>query len=98
MNGRSVKVALVQEAPVPLAIDHGIVRLMDHVASAADRGAQLIAFGETFLGGYPLWLDEAPGAALWDHPGTQALHAILLDQALRPDDPRLEPLQALIDA
>nr|WP_295670511.1 carbon-nitrogen hydrolase family protein [Sphingomonas sp.] len=98
MNGRSVKVALVQEAPVPLAIDHGIVRLIDHVMSAADSGAQLIAFGETFLGGYPLWLDEAPGAALWDHPGTQALHAILLDQALRPDDPRLEPLQALIDA
>lgn len=26
------------------------------------------------------------------------MHAILLDQALRPDDPRLEPLQQLVDA
>lgn len=94
----TVKAALVQAAPIPLAIGDGITALLDHVADAADIGAQLVAFGETFLGGYPIWLDEAPNAALWDHRGTQALHAILLDQALRPDDPRLEPLQQLVDA
>lgn len=95
---KTVKAALVQAAPIPLAIGDGITALLDHVADAADIGAQLVAFGETFLGGYPIWLDEAPNAALWDHRGTQALHAILLDQALRPDDPRLEPLQQLVDA
>ncbi len=94
---RTVKAALVQAAPIPLAIGDGITALLDHVADAADIGAELVAFGEAFLGGYPLWLDEAPNAAIWDHPGTQALHAILLDQALRPNDPRLEPLQALVD-
>ena len=94
---KTVKAALVQAAPIPLAIGDGITALLDHVADAADIGAKLVAFGETFLGGYPLWLDEAPGAALWDHRGTQALHAILLDQALRQDDPRLEPLQQLVD-
>lgn len=92
-----LKVAIVQGAPVPLAITTGLERLSGHVAAAIDTGAKLIAFGETFLGGYPLWLDEAPGAALWDHPGTKALHAILLDQSLRPADPRLEPVQALVD-
>lgn len=95
---KTVKAALVQAAPIPLAIGDGITALLDHVADAADIGAQLVGFGETFLGGYPIWLDEAPNAALWDHRGTQALHAILLDQALRPDDPRLEPLQQLVDA
>ena len=95
---KTVKAALVQAAPIPLAIGDGIAALIEHVADAADIGAQIVAFGESFLGGYPLWLDEAPNAALWDHPGTQALHAILLDQALRPNDPRLEPLQALVDA
>ncbi len=95
---KTVKAALVQAAPIPLAIGDGITALLNHVADAADIGAQLVAFGETFLGGYPIWLDEAPNAALWDHRGTQALHAILLDQALRPDDPRLEPLQQLVDA
>lgn len=92
-----VKAAIVQAAPVPLAIGHGITRLIEMVGDAADVGAEIVAFGETFLGGYPLWLDEAPGAAIWDHPGTQALHAILLDQALRRNDPRLAPLQALVD-
>lgn len=95
---KTVKAALIQAAPIPLAVGDGITAMLDHVTRAVDTGAELIAFGETFLGGYPLWLDEAPNAALWDHPGTQALHAILLDQALRPNDPRLEPLQALVDA
>lgn len=95
---KTVKAAIVQAAPVPLCIDHGIEKLIEHVADAVDIGAQMVAFGETFLGGYPLWLDEAPGAAIWDHRGTQALHAILLDQALRLNDPRLAPLQALVDA
>lgn len=94
---KQVKAAIVQAAPVPIAISDGITALVDHVARAVDEGAEVIAFGETFLGGYPLWLDEAAGAALWDHPGSKALHAIMLDQAVRDDDPRFEPLQALVD-
>ena len=93
----TIKAAIVQAAPIPLCIDHGIAVLIDRVAEAIDSGARLVAFGETFLGGYPLWLDEAPGAALWDHAGARALHAIMLDQAIRGDDPRLAALQALID-
>jgi nitrilase len=34
---------------------------------------------------------------MWDHPGTRALHRILLEQAIVPGDPRLAPLQALCD-
>ncbi|MCH4894472.1 carbon-nitrogen hydrolase family protein [Sphingomonas sp. SFZ2018-12] len=94
---KQIRAAIVQAAPLPLAIGEGIRELIGHVERAIDAGAQVIAFGETFLGGYPLWLDEAPDAAMWDHPGTRALHAILLDQAVRDDDPRLEPLQALVD-
>lgn len=94
---KTVKAAILQAAPVPLDISYGIERLVEFVADAADIGAEVAAFGETFLGGYPLWLDEAPGAAMWDHRGTQALHSILLDQALRKNDPRLIPLQTLVD-
>ena len=94
---KQVKAAIVQAAPVPLAISDGITALVDHVARAVDEGADVIAFGETFLGGYPLWLDEAAGAALWDHPGAKALHALMLDHAVRDNDPRFEPLQALVD-
>lgn len=92
-----IKAAIVQAAPLPLAIGDAIPGLVSHIANAVDAGARMIAFGETFLGGYPLWLDEAPNAALWNQKGTQAIHAILLDQAIRGDDPRFEPIQALVD-
>ena len=72
-----IQVAIAQSAPVPLAISVGIEKAEVLVHAAFVEGAKLVAFGETWLGGYPLWLDEAPGAALWDHPGTRALHRIL---------------------
>ncbi|MDP5102293.1 MAG: carbon-nitrogen hydrolase family protein, partial [Erythrobacter sp.] len=92
-----LSVAVVQAAPVPLDFGAGIDKAVRLAREAIDGGAKVVAFGETFLGGYPLWLDEAPGAALWDHPGTKALHAIMLEQAVVPNDERLLPLQELAD-
>ncbi|WP_438725622.1 carbon-nitrogen hydrolase family protein [Parasphingorhabdus sp. DH2-15] len=94
---KTINAAIVQAAPVPLAIDHGIEQLVQHVDKAARDGAEIIAFGETFLGGYPLWLDEASDAAMWDHPGTQALHRIMLENAVVEGDQRFAPLQELVD-
>lgn len=91
-------VAVVQAAPIPLAFGDGIDKAVRLARAAIDNGAQVVAFGETFLGGYPLWLDEAPGAALWDHPGAKALHRIMLEQAIVAHDERLLPLQELCDA
>ena len=91
-------VAVVQAAPIPLDFQAGIDKALRLAREAVDAGARVVAFGETFLGGYPLWLDEAPGAALWDHPGTKALHAIMLEQAVVAHDERLLPLQELADA
>lgn len=93
-----VKAAIIQAAPVPLAIGDGIGNAADWARDAIDDGARIVAFGETFLGGYPIWLDEAPGAAGWDQPGTKALHRILLDQAWTEGDPRGSLLQELVDA
>jgi nitrilase len=92
-----LQVAIAQSAPVPLAISAGIEKAERLARAAMSDGAKLVAFGETWLGGYPLWLDEAPGAALWDHPGTRALHRILMEQAVISDDARLAPLQSLCD-
>ncbi len=93
-----LSVAVVQAAPIPLDFAGGIEKAVRLAREAIDSGAKVVAFGETFLGGYPLWLDEAPGAALWDHPGTKALHAIMLEQAVVANDERLLPLQELADA
>ncbi|MBA4044421.1 MAG: carbon-nitrogen hydrolase [Erythrobacter sp.] len=94
----TLSVAVVQAAPIPLAFQAGIDKALRLAREAIDAGARVVAFGETFLGGYPLWLDEAPGAALWDHPGSKALHRIMLEQAVVANDERLLPLQELADA
>jgi predicted amidohydrolase len=91
-------VAVIQAAPIPLDFSAGIEKAVRLAREAVQGGAKVVAFGETFLGGYPLWLDEAPGAALWDHPGAKALHRIMLEQAVVANDERLLPLQELADA
>lgn len=96
-SAQSLNVAICQAAPIPLDFAGGIEKATRLAKQAIDDGAQIVAFGETFLGGYPLWLDEAPGAALWDHPGTKACHQIMLEQAIVPNDERLLPLQELVD-
>lgn len=93
-----LSVAVVQAAPIPLDFQSGIDKAVRLAREAVESGAKVVAFGETFLGGYPLWLDEAPGAALWDHPGAKALHRIMLEQAVVANDERLLPLQELSDA
>lgn len=93
-----LEVAIVQAPPIPLAIADGLHDLVARVEPLAATGIAIAAFGESFIGGYPLWFDTAPGAALWQSKGAKAIHRILLTQALRNRDPRLEPLQALVDA
>ena len=90
-------VAIVQDAPITLDISGGIEQAAKLCKEAFEQGAQLIAFGETFLGGYPIWLDEAGGAALWDHPGTRAMHKLMLQHAIQENDERLQLLQDLAD-
>ena len=92
-----MKVAIVQAAPIPIAVNDGLAKAHGLAREAIAAGAKIIVFGETFIGGYPIWLDEAPGAALWDHPGTKALHRLLLEHAICEGDARLADLQALAD-
>jgi nitrilase len=92
-----LKVAIVQDAPVPFAVAAGLDKAVARAREAIETGAQVIAFGEAFLGGYPAWLEHVPPAQLWDHPGTRELHALLLAQAVHGDDPRFQPMQWTVD-
>ncbi|WP_281277428.1 nitrilase-related carbon-nitrogen hydrolase [Hankyongella ginsenosidimutans] len=83
----ALSAAVVQAAPIPLDIGAGIAQAVNLIHQAADSGARVIGFGETFLGGYPLWLDEAPGAALWDHPGPRRCTASCSRRRFMPATP-----------
>ena len=95
------KVAVIQHPPVFLNLEASLARAEALVAEAAQGGAQVIVFPETWLPGYPVWLDYAPNAALWDHPPAKALFRLLSENALSipgPDMDRLRTMARTADA
>ena len=66
-DSKRAGVAIAQSAPVYLDKRASLAKALDLIQEAAKREAQLVAFGETWLPGYPAWLDVCPGAALWEN-------------------------------
>ena len=60
----------------------------DWIGRAADEDVELVAFGETFLGGYPLWLSVTDGAR-FDDPRQKVAYAAYLDAAVEIDGPEV---------
>lgn len=52
----TVRVAAVQAESVPLDLAAGVDKVVGLIAEAAAGGAQLVAFPETFVPGYPWWV------------------------------------------
>ncbi len=96
MPWKPCRVAIVQQPPVYLNLQASLERAGQLLLEAAEAGAELVVFPETWLPGYPIWLDEAPGAALWDAPGPKAVYRLLWENALEIPGPAFEQLQALV--
>ena len=79
---RSFKVAIVQQAPVFLNLEESLDKACTLVEEAAGAGAKVIGFPETWLPGYPVWLDYAPNAALWDHGPAKTLYRLLAENSI----------------
>lgn len=92
---RSVKVAIIQHPPVFLNLTASLTKAATLVEEAAQAGARLVVFPETWLPGYPVWLDEAPNAALWGHRPAQALYQTLFDNSLTIPGPHLDQLRGM---
>ncbi len=69
-----IEVAVVQAEVAPTLAD-GLARTRALTREAADQGARLVVFPETWLPGYPAWLDVCRDVNLWDHGPTKAVFA-----------------------
>src|SRR5271156_5986642 len=81
-DSKHVTVAIAQFAPVYLDKRASLAKALDLIQRAAKREARLIAFGETWLPGYPAWLDVCPGAALWENPSAKEVFARLRNNSI----------------
>jgi predicted amidohydrolase len=72
----------VQAAPVYLDLRRSVEKAVKLIAEAASLGAKLIVFPETWLPGYPAWLDCCRDVALWDHPPTKKVFSRLVENSV----------------
>lgn len=78
----SVRAALIQQPPEFLNLRESVAKLSDLARECAAEGAEIIVFPETWLPGYPIWLDDAPEAALWEHQPAKRLFGYLFENAV----------------
>jgi len=86
------KVAIVQAAPRFLNLEASLNQAIELISEAAELGVKLVVFGETWLPGYPAWLDYCPHAALWNHEPTKEVFAQLRRNSLLIESPQTEAL------
>ncbi len=77
MPANKVTVGIIQASPVCSDLAASLAKAIDYIERAAEQGVQLVAFGETWLPGYPAWLDHCPDATLWNHAPTKEVFARL---------------------
>ena len=85
-------VAIVQDSPVFLNLEASLEKACSLIGEAAAQGAEVIAFPETWLPGYPVWLDSAPMAAAWDYGPAKALYRLLVQNSVSIPGPHLDRL------
>lgn len=77
----TLRAAIIQ-AYVPRNLDEGLATAAARCAEAAAQGATLIVFPETWIPGYPVWLDVCRDAALWDHAPVKAIFRRLAEHSV----------------
>ncbi|MDH3499217.1 MAG: carbon-nitrogen hydrolase family protein [Acidimicrobiia bacterium] len=76
-----MRVAGIQAAPEFLDRKATLEKATSLMSDAADGGADLVAFPETFVPGYPAWVDTTDAAA-WNDPAQKAAFAWYTDAAV----------------
>ena len=71
----SLNIAIIQHKPVHLNLKASTEKALIFIKEAAKQGSQLIVFGETWLSGYPAWLDHCPEVATWNSEATKEVFA-----------------------
>jgi len=86
MSNRSVRLAVVQAAPVFMDAAATTQKAIDLIREAAANGAELLAFPEVWIPGYPWW--SWLGSPAWGAQFLPRLHA----NAIEVDGPEIEIL------
>ena len=83
-----MRIAAAQTSPAWGDPEATSKKAVEWIGRAASEGVELVAFGETFLSGYPFWLG-ATDASAWNTDHQKEAYAFYLDAAVRLDGPEI---------
>ncbi|NNF12062.1 MAG: carbon-nitrogen hydrolase family protein [Gemmatimonadetes bacterium] len=90
IDSESFRIAAVQAAPVFLDLDATLDKACDLIEEAAGGGADLVAFPEAFIAGYPVWVWYIPSGKT--HP-LRDLYTRLHRSAISIPGPEIDRLR-----
>src|SRR5215213_10134799 len=93
-TNKTVNVAVVQ-AEAAADLPSGMQRTAALASAAKATGAELVVFPETWLPGYPIWLDVCRDVALWNHPPVKAVFGRLAEEGIAVPSSAVDRLSAI---
>ena len=90
----TIRVAVVQDEVAP-DLQRGLELTDARAADAAKGGATLVVFPETWLPGYPAWLDVCRDAGLWDHAPVKSVYRRMATESVVVDGASGQELAAI---
>ncbi len=88
-----IRVAIAQ-AEVQPTLDAGLAATVRLIGEARTAGAGLVVFPETWLPGYPAWLDVCRDVAIWDHEPVKRVFRRMAEESVVLPGPVTETLGA----
>ena len=90
-----MKIAIIQERPVFYDLERCLAKAILLIEEAAEKGADLIVFGETWLSGYPAFLDYCPNIGVWDSKPMKKIFSRIYRNSVKVGSETTDILSAL---
>ena len=91
-----MKIAIVQDSPAFNKLKESVAKTCAHIEAAARENVDLIVFGESWLSGYPVWLDVCKEVNLWDHEPIKSIWAKMFNSSVDISSEELNPIKQLL--
>ena len=92
---KTMKIAIIQERPIFYDLEKCLAKAILLIEKAALKGANLIVFGETWLSGYPAFLDYCPNIGVWDSKPMKKVFSRIYRNSVKVGSKTTEILAAL---
>lgn len=91
----TVKFGIYQAAAVHMDLDKSMDKLVSCIEEGAKNGLEVLILGESWLSGYPAWIDSCPEVAVWDNPAMKKVYTRMFNSSVEIDGKEVNKLGEL---